>query len=48
MHQRHHISLFWSDEDESWIADLPDLTYCSAHGATPEAALAKVETAIAA
>ena len=43
---RYHINLFWSDEDEGWIADVPDLTYCSAHGPTPEAALAEVEIAI--
>ena len=48
MHHRYHINLFWSDEDECWIADVPDLTYCSAHGPTPEAALAEVETAICA
>ena len=47
IHHRYHISLFWSDEDECWIADVPDLTHCSAHGPTPEAALAQVETAIA-
>ena len=22
---RYHINLFWSDEDEAWIADVPDL-----------------------
>jgi len=48
MHHRYHINLFWSDEDECWIADIPDLTYCSAHGPTPETALAEVETAISA
>lgn len=46
MSHRYHINLFWSDGDECWIADVPDLTYCSAHGPTP--ALAEVETAIAA
>jgi hypothetical protein len=39
MTPRYHINLFWSDEDDAWIADAPDLTYCSAHGATPEEAL---------
>ena len=33
------IVIFWSDADEAYIADLPDLTYCSVHGATPEEAL---------
>jgi predicted RNase H-like HicB family nuclease len=48
MHHRYHINLFWSDEDECWIADAPDLIHCSAHGPTPEAALAEVEIAIVA
>lgn len=48
MHHRYHINLFWSDDDGCWIADVPDLTWCSAHAPTPEAALAEVETAIVA
>ncbi len=35
----YHISIFYSDEDECYIADIPDLKYCSAHGETPEKAL---------
>jgi predicted RNase H-like HicB family nuclease len=45
---RYHINIFWSDEDGSWIADVPDLRYCSAHGQTPEQALREVQTAMAA
>lgn len=48
MHRRYHINLFWSDHDACWIADEPELTYCSVHGPTPDAALAEVETAITA
>ncbi len=44
----YHINVFWSDEDQSWIADVPDLEYCSAHGDTPARAVAEVEIAIAA
>jgi predicted RNase H-like HicB family nuclease len=33
------IVIFWSDEDEAYIADLPDLHSCSAWGDTPEEAL---------
>jgi predicted RNase H-like HicB family nuclease len=36
----HHINLMWSAEDACWIADVPDLRYCSAHGDTPKEALA--------
>jgi predicted RNase H-like HicB family nuclease len=38
----YHINVFWSDEDDCWIADIPDLKYCSAHGATPDEALREV------
>ncbi len=44
----HHINLFYSDEDGGYIADIPDLTYCSAFGATPEEALRQVIIAKAA
>ena len=44
--ERYHINIFWSDEDGCWIADVPDLRNCSAHGATPEAALREVEIAM--
>jgi predicted RNase H-like HicB family nuclease len=42
----YHINVFWSDEDSCWIADVPDLRYCSAHGDTPEEALASVQEAM--
>ncbi len=38
----YHINIFYSDEDECYIADIPDLKYCSAHGDTPEEALHEV------
>jgi predicted RNase H-like HicB family nuclease len=38
----YHINIFYSEEDECYIADIPDLKYCSAHGDTPEAALREV------
>jgi predicted RNase H-like HicB family nuclease len=33
------ISIFYSEEDEGYIADIPDLRFCSAFGDTPEEAL---------
>ena len=42
------IDVFWSDEDKAWIADVPDLTYCSAVGDTPHEAVAEVALATAA
>jgi predicted RNase H-like HicB family nuclease len=35
----YHINLFYRDEDGGYIADIPDLQYCSAFGDTPESAL---------
>ncbi|MDX6396493.1 MAG: hypothetical protein QOJ73_7556 [Streptosporangiaceae bacterium] len=42
------IQVYWSDEDSVWIADVPDLPYCTAHGPTPHEAVAEVEEAVAA
>lgn len=38
----YHINIFFSEEDEGYIADIPDLPHCSAFGDTPEEALAEV------
>jgi predicted RNase H-like HicB family nuclease len=39
------ISIFYSEEDEGYIADIPDLRFCSAFGETPEEALQEVQLA---
>ncbi len=41
----YHINIFFSQEDEGYIADIPDLAMCSAFGRTPAEALAEVESA---
>ncbi|MCY7332368.1 MAG: type II toxin-antitoxin system HicB family antitoxin [Pseudanabaena sp. CAN_BIN31] len=38
----YHINIFYSEEDEAYIADIPDLKYCSAIGESPEQALHEV------
>ena len=38
----YHINVFYSEEDEGYIADIPDLEHCSAFGETPEKALKEV------
>lgn len=43
---RYNINVYWSDEDDCWIADVPDLRPCSAHGSTPQEAMAHIEDAI--
>lgn len=40
------INVFWSDEDETWVADVPNLRHCSAIGATPHEAVSEVKVAI--
>ena len=38
----YHINVFYSEEDEGYIADIPDLRHCSAFGSTPQEALSEV------
>jgi len=40
--QDYHINIFYREEDGEYIADIPDLKYCSASGETPEDALREV------
>lgn len=44
----YHINIFYSEEDGGYIADIPDLEFCSAFGDTPGQALAELEKAKAA
>lgn len=41
----YHINVFYSEEDECYIADIPDLRYCSAHGDTADEAVREVQIA---
>ncbi|MEW6683519.1 MAG: type II toxin-antitoxin system HicB family antitoxin [Nitrospirota bacterium] len=41
----YHINIFYSEEDRGYIADIPDLEFCSAFGRSPKEALAEVERA---
>jgi predicted RNase H-like HicB family nuclease len=36
------IVIYWSDEDEVYIAKMPDLEPCSAYGETPEEVLREI------
>ena len=40
------IIIFWSEEDQVFIAEVPELPGCAAHGDSPESALASCEEAI--
>ncbi len=41
----YHINIFYSEEDEGYVADIPDLVACSAIGETPQDALKEVQEA---
>lgn len=43
---RYAIVVYWSDEDSLWIAEVPDLRPCAAHGDTPGEALAELMVAM--
>lgn len=45
MRKDYHINIFYSEEDDGYIADIPDLEMCSAFGETPAEALYQVEIA---
>ena len=43
---RYEIIIFWSDDDEAYVAEVPELPGCSAHGDSYESALAHAKEAI--
>ena len=44
---RYEIVLYWSDQDEAFIAEAPELPGCMAHGDDHEEALRNVKDAMA-
>ena len=44
---KYEIILYWSHEDQAFIADVPELAGCAADGVTRQEALANAETVIA-
>ncbi len=46
MMYKYETIIYWSAEDEAFIAEVPELAGCMAHGKTPEEALSNVSEAI--
>jgi len=44
---RYEIILYWSRDDDAFIAEVPELPGCMAHGDSHEAALANAKEAMA-
>ena len=43
---KYEIILYWSNADDAFVAEIPELPGCMAHGDTQEAALKNVNQAI--
>ncbi len=44
--QRYEIILYWSNEDQVFVAEVPELPGCMAHGNSQQEALANVSDAM--
>jgi predicted RNase H-like HicB family nuclease len=43
---RYEIIIFWSNDDQAFVAEVPELPGCMAHGNTHEEALASAKAAM--
>ena len=43
---KYEIILYWSEEDETYIAEVPELHWCMAHGKDCDDALSNIKEAI--
>lgn len=46
MNPKYEIILFWSEDDQAFVAEVPELPSCLAHGDSQESALTSVNEAI--
>lgn len=44
--QKYEIIIYWSNEDQVFVAEVPELSGCMAHGETEEQALKNIKDAI--
>jgi len=43
---KYEVIIYWSDEDQAFVAEVPELPGCAADGKTYQVALANVEVVI--
>ncbi len=43
---KYEIIIFWSDEDKAFVAEVPELPGCMAHGPTQDEALSNIREAM--
>ena len=43
---KYEVIIYWSDEDGVFVAEVPELPGCAAHGDTQESALSNAQDAI--
>ncbi|HXU30121.1 MAG TPA: type II toxin-antitoxin system HicB family antitoxin [Thermoanaerobaculia bacterium] len=46
MTHRYEVIIYWSEEDQVFVAEVPELPGCAAHGDSSESALAEAQEAI--
>ncbi|MBT3604352.1 MAG: type II toxin-antitoxin system HicB family antitoxin [Candidatus Latescibacteria bacterium] len=44
--EKYEIIIYWSSEDQIYVAEVPELPGCMAHGETQDSALKNVQEAI--
>ncbi len=43
---KYEVIIYWTDEDQAFVAEVPELSGCVAHGSTQAEALANAQAAI--
>ena len=43
---KYEVIIYWSAEDDAFVAEVPELPGCMAHGSTQEAALRSAQDAV--
>jgi len=46
MVSKYEVIIYWSDDDQVFVAEVPELAGCAAHGPTQETALSNAQEAI--